>query len=443
MKRLLIVTPRWVPHAAPDLQRVRLSLPHYRSYGWDPVILCIDPQHVEGTTEPELVTTVPHDIPVYTCPAFPQAWTRPLGLGSLGLRAFPLLLEAGLNVIAREKIDLVFVSTTEFLATSAARRWSEITGVPYVVDLQDPWRTTYYEQPGAPRPPGGWKYQFARGIAWSLEEWSFSQARGFISVSPRYLEELGSRYRWFAQRPSTVIPFGSSTSDFDAAAQVYQNRPTVKKEHPGEIHLVYTGAIGPALPHGITAFFSACQQHLENHPQQRARLRIHFVGTHYRSSGPGSPELLDLARRFGLENLVTEIPHRVGYLESLQWQREADALLLVGSQDPAYSPSKLFTYLRAEKPILAFVIRDSHLETLLEETGGAHLVRFGHSRSVADVTTEVAHFFTRLLAKEDTRPGTALDRALLDTRYGQLSLCAQQCALFDRSLSPGFSPLIP
>ncbi|HRE83846.1 MAG TPA: glycosyltransferase [Opitutaceae bacterium] len=443
MKRLLLVTPRWVPHAAPDLQRVRLSLPYYRSCGWDPVILCIDPKLVDGTLEPELATTVPDDIRVYTCSALPQSWTRPLGLGSLGLRAFPSLLEVGLNVISREKIDLVFVSTTEFLATSAARRWSEITGVPYVIDLQDPWRTTYYEQPGAPRPPGGWKYQFARGIAWSLEEWSFSRARGFISVSPRYLEELGSRYRWFAQRPSAVVPFGSSSDDFDAAAQVYHGRSAIKRVDPGEVHLVYTGAIGPALPHGIAAFFSGCQQYLERHPQQRRHLRIHFVGTHYRSTGSGSPELMEAARRYGVESLVTEIPHRVGYLESLQWQREADALLLVGSPDLAYSPSKLFTYLRAGKPILALVFPDSHLETLLEETGGAHLVRFGHSVRLEHSGMGVAHFLSDVCSHEKTLRRTELDRTLLETRFGQASLCAQQCALFERSLSPEFPPLTP
>ncbi len=34
MKRVLIISPHFPPINAPDCQRVRMSLPYYRRYGW-------------------------------------------------------------------------------------------------------------------------------------------------------------------------------------------------------------------------------------------------------------------------------------------------------------------------------------------------------------------------------------------------------------------------
>jgi len=41
MKRVLIVSPNFPPINAPDMQRVRMSLPFYRDNGWEPVVLAV------------------------------------------------------------------------------------------------------------------------------------------------------------------------------------------------------------------------------------------------------------------------------------------------------------------------------------------------------------------------------------------------------------------
>lgn len=435
LKRLLIVTPRWIPNAAPDLQRVRMSLPYYRSLGWEPILLTVDPRHVETSLEPDLAQTIPDDITVYRCGALSRRWTRFIGLGSLGIRAFHSLYRTGREILEREKIDLVFVSTTEFLVTTIARRWQKETGVPYVIDLQDPWRTSHYEQPNAPKPPGGWKYQIARFLAWALEERSFARAAGFISVSPHYLHSLSERYTWFKRRLTTVIPFGSSPKDFEAAGQVSPRPRLIPRKTAHAVHLVYTGAVGPALPDGIEALFGACQDYLRNNLALSDQLYLHFIGSRYVSSQESAPDLQPYAERFGLTAQVHEIPHRVGYLESLRWQLEGDALILLGSRDPAYSPSKLFTYLRSGKPILALVIPDSHLEQLLSRFGGAFVVRCGPTVAAGEVNAGVKRFLDSAFASFPMKHLPFRDEATLDAHFGPAALTARQCAFFEETLT--------
>jgi len=448
MKRVLIVTPRWIPLVSPDMQRVRASLPYYRANGWEPVLLCVDPEAAGGVPEPALADTVPGDIKVYRCGAIPPRWARWLGIGSLGLRAWFPLLRAGRSAIEREKIDLVFVSTTEFVVTAAARLWKQATGTPYIVDVQDPWRTSHYERPDAPSPPGGWKYQFARFVAWSLEESSFSRAAALMSVSPLYLETLRERYRWMATMPTAAIPFGAADRDLPRLTASRPSAGGFSPRAPHLVHLVYTGAAGPILPHAVGTLFAAFRRYREAEPARAARLRFHFIGTRYVPPGAGdeAPLILPVAERWGVESHVEETAHRVGYVESLHRQLQSDALLLLGSIDPAYAPSKLAAYFRSQKPILALVHAGSHLESLLQPLSCAQIVSFSPGILSDKTYREISHFFD--LATDGFPPGSlpVRNEAHFEEHFGAAPLTRRQCALFDDALGAaqrGFSAVCP
>ncbi|MCX6953950.1 MAG: hypothetical protein NTV51_17520, partial [Verrucomicrobia bacterium] len=157
MRRILIVSPHFPPTNAPDHQRVRMSLPFYRAHGWDPVVLAVDAAQVENAWEPLLAATLPADVPVHRVTAWSARWSRRLGLGNLAYRGWFSLRNTGDRLLAESPFDLVYFSTTQFVATALGSRWLKKFGVPFVVDLQDPWRTDYYERAGSPPPPGGWK----------------------------------------------------------------------------------------------------------------------------------------------------------------------------------------------------------------------------------------------------------------------------------------------
>ena len=99
LRRVLIVSPHFPPINAPDLQRVRMSLPHYRACGWEPIVLCVGDAWQDGVREPGLADTLPPDIRIVRVPALPRRWTRLLGVGNLGLRCWPHFLFAGARLL--------------------------------------------------------------------------------------------------------------------------------------------------------------------------------------------------------------------------------------------------------------------------------------------------------------------------------------------------------
>lgn len=429
MRRLLIVSPHFPPTNAPDHQRVRMSLPYYRAHGWDPVVLAVDATHVENAREPLLAETLPADIAVHRVGAWSARWSRRFGLGNVAYRAWFSLRDTGDRLLGATPFDLVYFSTTQFVATALGSRWLKKFGVPFVVDVQDPWRTDYYERPGSPRPPGGWKYRFARWQAARLEETSWRDAAGFISVNDAYLSQLRTRYPWFAAKPAAVIPFGASEADFAVARAHVELTPAFERR-PGEIHLVSVGAAGPIMRPALATLFTALRAFRAGEPAA-ARLRFHFIGTSYAPAGQARPSVALIAAEVGVGDLVHEQPERVGYFTALKTLLAADAIVIPGSDDPAYSPSKLAPCFLAAKPVLALAPANSSFSAMVHELGFASVAA---CPAPADDAT-VADFLRALLASPSpSLPGTRRT-ALFNAGYTAEARTAQQCTLFASALA--------
>ncbi len=433
MKRVLIVSPHFPPVNAPDMQRGRMSLPYYRDYGWEPVVLAVGPRWQEVVLEPELSATVPADVRVEYTAAVPPRLSHALGIGNLGLRGWPFLWRRGARLLRREKFDLVFFSTTQFIALAMGPDWRRRFGVPFVIDIQDPWRTDYYERPGSRKPPGGWKYQFARLQARMLEGPTYLRAGAVMSVSPSYLEDLDTRYPGFRGIPRAVIGFGASRNDLEEARKLPAPSYRYDRSH-GEVHLLYSGAAGPVMPHALTVLFTGLRRYRELHPDRARRLRFHFVGTSYVAPGRGKPSVRPVAAVCGVEDMIEEVPHRIGHLEALRLQLDADGLLLPGSSDLAYSPSKVFPYYLSGRPILGLVFRDSVMEHLLDELGCAYLVRFRLNEPKDEAYAELEKFFDWAL--DGFQAGALPPRRdeYFRRHFMADELTRQQCELFEAAL---------
>jgi hypothetical protein len=387
----------------------------------------------DGVRETALLRTVPDDITVVRSGAFPRKWCRRLGVGNLGLRSWFHLLVTGARLIRREKIDLVFFTTTQFVTFCLGRIWLRCLGVPYVIDLQDPWRTDFYERNGSPRPPGGWKYRVARLQAGLLEAWSFRKMAGFMTVSQRYIDDLKERYPWFGRIPAEAIRFGVSETDLQAA-KTLPAPAALPAADERTVRLVYTGAAGPITPHAVEVLFRALQRFRREQPGEAKRLRLEFIGTSYAAAEAARPALQEIAAKFGVADQVKEVPARIGHLESLRYQSDADALLLLGSTDLAYSPSKLYPYYLSGRPILALVFAGSYLEEMVRELDCAFVAVVEPGKSSDPCPARIAEFFSAALAgfppAELPRRNDRLFRAQFLAPAG----AARQCALFNRCL---------
>jgi hypothetical protein len=351
-RKVLIVSPHFPPINAPDMQRTRLALPHLRACGWEPAVLAVAPDLIEGgVVEPLLEETYPADIRVIRVRGIPARVTRWAGIGSLWLRCGAALRAAGDGLLRGEKFDLAFFSTTQFGAFTLGPRWKAKFGLPYVLDYQDPWSNDYYDSTHTPPPGGRLKFAASQWLARRREPRVLRGASGVIAVSGSYGVNLSSAYPWFDAGDVTVLPFGAAEKDVEIARRHKPAAPLVPFGD-GNFHHVYAGRCGPDMSTSLAVVFRAFKKFLSARPAEARRIRFHFIGTDYAPRPFGRDWAMPIARAEGVEAYVDEHCYRVPYFDALHYLASADALIAVGSNDPTYSASKIFPYVLARRPML-------------------------------------------------------------------------------------------
>ena len=428
MKKILIVSPHFPPVNAPDCQRVRMSLPYYAAFGWSPTVLTVRPEAQDLPLDPALARTVPADVRVVGTRALPLAITRPLGVGNVAIRAFGHLYAAGARIIRAEGIDLVYFSTTMFASMALGRLWKRRFGVPYVLDLQDPWFSTYYDdKPKGERPP---KHALAQQLHRTLEPFTLRGADGVIAVSPGYLDTMRERYPDLAAEKCSVIPFGVSERDFEIGATVNPEIP--RPFDPHAIEGVSVGRGGPDMATALQVLFRALRdgQRLSS---RLSAVRLSFVGTDYAVDGRARPSVLPIAAAAGAGVCVRESTARVPYLDALARLRRADFLLVIGSDDPQYSPSKIYPCIASRRPIVAIVHERSPVAELVRRTRAGLVVTFTSRGDIAGPAAQLARGWATLVDRLPYEPDTDWDAF---APFSARALTARQCLMFDAAVQP-------
>ena len=233
------------------MQRVRMSLPFYRKHGLEADVVTVNPKYIEGFRDEYLSETIPEEITVHYVNALPTWITRKAGLGSLSLRSLLFYFFKVNKLLKQGNYDLVFFSTTMFHVGVLGAFWKWRFKIPYVVDLQDPWRNDFYlDKPKSERPP---KFWFAHKLLSWTEAIAIPKSAGIMSVSPGYLTEIITRYPSTESLPMKVIPFGATNIDFELVKRKrivgFEFRKNVK-------NVVYVGAITSSFIPVIEAFFN-------------------------------------------------------------------------------------------------------------------------------------------------------------------------------------------
>lgn len=412
MKRLLIVSPFFAPTDTVDQHRVRMNAPHYLEQGWLPTLLCVTPATAGRLCDPRLVETMPADLDVVRVNAWPERLCRLLGITAIGLRAFRALRRAGDRLLKNGDFDLVFFSTTAFPVMALGRRWKEKFEVPFVLDFQDPWATVNEEAKGYFR--NGLKHGLMRRLHRLLERHAVPRSDGLMAVSKNYIDELRDTYPEIAAIPSEVIPFGYSNADVKTSAAKGNSLLGSAVRPVG----VYAGTVGPSMHRSLHALFEFLA------PAGQTAPSTLFVGSHY-DHRVTHEVVRPISAEYGLEKRTQEIPGRVPMLDAHATLSAADFLILLGSDDAAYQPSKLYHYLSLGKPVLCAAPAGSKLHELL---AGLSLVICLHNNE--SNLEEKRRQFADLLSNSTTT-GLAAQRALAE-KFEATTLAARECALFDR-----------
>jgi hypothetical protein len=105
-----------------------------------------------------------------------------------------------------------------------------------------------------------------------------------------------------------------------------------------------------------------------------------------------------MAREAGVDDVVREVAPRLDYLDALDVQMKASALLLLGSNEPHYTPSKVFPALLSRRPIVAIYHEASSVLDLLREPAvHAGVITFGPLAPVVTRVEEIASALERIV----------------------------------------------
>jgi len=359
MRKVLIVTSSYAPTMIADMQRARQLAWELPELGWEVTVLspsteyqppaCID-QDSSGFFAPNSRVT--------QAPEFSRRLFRIAGIGNIGWRALWPVWIAGRRLLRENHFDLVYFSTAQIPLFLLGRLWQRQFGVPYVLDLHDPLSR---EQTGHPVwMKSRFKYRISRGISRFLEANVTGAAAGLVAVSPHYIDALRRRYGtagkpWARPGCAAAIPFSALDVDLRAATAGMAEQP--RKEGP-PYRIVYVGAGGPVMMKSFTVFCHVLSQFRTRFRDQCEGLRVELFGT-VLGWKPGDPRTLaEIAQRYAIDDMIWEDPGRVSYRRSLELLLQSDGTLVFGVDDPAYMPSKLFTYAISGKPLLASLHRE-------------------------------------------------------------------------------------
>lgn len=388
-RRVVLVAPEFPPSNTAGAHRPRLFAKHLPTFGWTPTVLTLRHDCYEGPLDRALEKLVDPQLNVLRTGAFPVSPVRLMG--DLGLRSLPYHARALVRVCRRGDVDAVVLFGPPWFSFVLGPLVLRRFGIPYVVDYIDPWVSEWTEEHRFPSK--GWFYHRA---ALALEPLVLRWAAHVSAVSDGILEDLRRRYPWLGSERLSAMPYGAEPDDVDAAGRLGISPPDFAAT--GEtFNVCFTGAIQPRSAELVRTVLGAVSELRSERPALGKRVRLRFYGTSNLTWGHDRPSVLPIAREMGLDDVVTEMPQRIPYLEAMAVLRSADVVLVMGSWEHYYHASKLYPALAAGKPILALCHRESSIARVMADTRAGVCITADTPAEVERQRVEVAAALAALL----------------------------------------------
>jgi hypothetical protein len=257
-------------------------------------------------------------------------------------------------------------------------------GIPVVLDFQDPWVCAWSDAQ-----PTLSKAGFAHRAATLLEPRALRGASFVTSVSDVQNQEMAARYTWLDSSRMAGIPIGGDPDDF----AVLRGGPAVGEGiylDPSFTHLSYVGTFLPRAGPLIHILFRAFALLRAAEPALAARVRLNFIGTSNQPNDDTTYRVRPLAEAEGVADAVREIPQRLPYLSALNVLLRSDGILLVGSNEPHYTASKIYPDLMSRRPFLSLFHRASSAHAILAAAGGGRAFAFATPQELAALEVSLA-----------------------------------------------------
>jgi glycosyltransferase involved in cell wall biosynthesis len=386
-------------------------------------------RHHEQIPDPQLSKLLPDSVSVVKTGAIPATLTRLAGVGDIGVRAYWHLKRAISALLENGSVDLLFITTSPYYNALAGPRLKKKFKVPLVVDFQDPW-VSQWGKSLAKLSKGGLSHRLG---TW-LEPRVIRFADHVTSVSEGTNEEIRARYPALPEDALSALPIGGERRDFEALRCNSIRFAGESENREGEFHFSYVGTIWPRSHPTVRAVLTALARIRSEFPDLYAKMRLNFIGTSAQSGESNKFSILPHAAELGVAERVTEIPQRLDYLEALKKLTCANAILVIGSDEPHYSASKLHPSFLAGPPLLAIVHEQSSVCEMVRRVGGAALVTFSEREDFSNLARSISEAMVGIVRNPDRLP--RLDSDELAPMSAEF-MTQRYAALFDRVLAAG------
>lgn len=372
---VVIVAPYFPPSNLAGVHRPRFLAKHLADFGYKPIILTVKQHFYEEPNDPDLLQLIPDAVRVLRTEAYGSKRFR--FIGDMSLRSFlPHLFELA-NLIKKEKVELIYFPLPPYYSSLLGVLFKVFKRIPFVIDYIDPWVTPFF--PLWPKTKiGKLKLILSIILAHILEPIVLKTADGITGVGLEYFLPALKRNN-VTNKPYVACPYGIEESDHEVCDTTF-NKQDFFCKIGGNDKIVFTYA-GALLPRAVETFLVLFQSIADLNKEDHAfaeEIRLLFIGTGTSSQNEQGYQVLPLARTQGIENLVKEIPHRQPYQSVLSILHSSSVVMVLGSDEIHYTPSKIFQALLSNRPVLAILQEKSTAIDFLKGIDRVELVTFSN-----------------------------------------------------------------
>jgi hypothetical protein len=423
MKKILIISPHYPPSNLAAVHRSRLFAQHLPTFGWEPIILTVHEDFYEEEPDWNLHKLLPEGQRIEKVNAFKV--TTPRLVGDIGLRAFFQLRKKALVLVQDEQVDFVYIPIPSFYVSLIGPYLHKRTGVKYGIDYIDPW---VHKFPGSDQLFS--RHWFSTLMAKWLEPKAVKKASLITGVAEGYYKAVIER------NPSLkdtcvfgAMPYGGESQDHYRMEEL-QLHPYLFQQNQKR-QFLYAGAMLPKAYRPLEEIFRA----IAGQRELFSEVEFHFIGTGKSPNDAEGFNIKTLAEKYGLwQSVVFEYPKRIPYLDVLMHLTVVDAVFILGSTEPHYTPSKTYQGVLSGKPIFAVLHNESTAVDILRSSNSGVVLDFEGEAEMSKVCSRFIDYFQQFLLFLDAFRPEDVDRRKFNA-YSASAVTKILTDLIDEALS--------
>lgn len=350
-------------------------------------MLTVHEDYYEEKPDWNLVKLLPSDLRIEKTKACKV--TQPRLVGDIGIRAFFNLYSRAKQLIQQETFDFLYIPIPSFYCALLGRWLHNSTGIKYGIDYIDPW---VHQFPGSERIFS--RHWFSTKIASLLEPIAVRKASMITGVAEGYYRPMLERNpHLFKQSITGAMPYGGEKKDHEILESL-DSGPRLFKAND-KLKFVYAGAMLPKAYLPLEEIFKV----ISKHSPAFENVEFHFIGTGKTANDTEGFNIKAFAKKYGLwQKVIFEYPQRIPYLDVLTHLKAADAVFILGSTEPHYTPSKIYQGVLSEKPLFAILHEASTAVSIIRESEAGIVLTFDGEKGIDSIAENLLNSFEQFKA---------------------------------------------